>query len=214
MSLPVLPYNAQLLELRTPADLAAELAAVGAAARPAFQEWQRIRQAALHLESVDPSLRSNLEALAAAQASGLHLYGSGPAMLLTGSRGALQALAEALRAGGQAAAATAIERCLFEGPGEWRWGRRILDFRSGALVMGVLNCTPDSFYPASRRPGPEEALEAAQAMIAAGANILDVGGESTRPGSDPVPASEEIRRVVPVLEAIRRKQPWRRARIS
>jgi len=69
----------------------------------------------------------------------------------------------------------------------------------------VLNCTPDSFYPASRLPEPGPALEAARAMIAAGAHILDVGGESSRPGSDPVPAAEEIRRVVPLLEAIRRE---------
>ena len=205
MSLPVLPHNAQPLELRTPADLAAELAAVGEPARPAVQEWERVRPAALRLEQVPPALCSRLEALAAAQASGLRLYGSGPALLLTGSRAALRGLAEALRADGQAAAATAIERCLSDRPGEWRWGRRVLDFRSGALVMGVLNCTPDSFYPASRRPGPEAALEAARAMIAAGAHILDVGGESTRPGSDPVPAGDEIRRVVPVLEAIRRE---------
>jgi dihydropteroate synthase len=121
-------------------------------------------------------------------------------------------LAGRLRAGGEGEAApaaaglaTAIERCLSGGPGEWRWGRRVLDFRGGPFVMGVLNCTPDSFYPGSRRTGLEAALEAARSMIASGAHILDVGGESTRPGSDAVPAAEEIRRVAPVLEAIRRE---------
>ncbi len=205
MSLPVLPHNAQLLELRTPADLAAELAAVGEPARRGLGEWERFRVEALRLEQVTPALRSRLEALAAAQASGLRLYGSGAALVLAGSRSALRSLAEALRAGGQLSAATAIERCLSGGPGEWRWGRRVLDFRGGARVMGVINCTPDSFYPGSRRPGLEAALEAARSMIAAGAHILDVGGESTRPGSEPVAAGEEIRRVVPVLEAIRRE---------
>jgi dihydropteroate synthase len=205
MSLPALPHNAQLLALRTPADLAAELAAVGETARPAAPEWERFRQEALRLEQVTPVLRSSLDALASAQGSGLRLYGSGAALVLVGSRSALRGLAEALRSGGQLSAATAIERCLSDGPGQWRWGQRVLDFRGGARVMGVVNCTPDSFYPGSRRLTLEAALEAARSMIAAGAHILDVGGESTRPGSDPVPAGEEARRVVPVLEAIRRE---------
>ncbi len=205
MSLPVLPHNAHLLELRTPADLAVELAAVGEPARPAVQEWDRVRHVVVRLENVSPALRSSLGLLAGDPGNGVRLYGSGPALLLSGSRLALRGLAETMRSVGQAAAAAAIERCLADGPAEWRWGRRVLDFRAGARVMGVLNCTPDSFYPASRRAGPEAALEAARAMIAAGAHILDVGGESTRPGSDPVPADEEIRRVVPVLEAIRRE---------
>jgi dihydropteroate synthase len=205
MSLPILPHNAQLLELRTPADLAAQLAAVGESERPTLPEWERFRQEALRLERVTAGLRSRIQALAAARASGLRLYGSGPALVLTGSRAAFRDLAGGLRAGGEAEAAAAIERCLSGGPGEWRWGRRALDFRRGPFVMGVLNCTPDSFYPGSRLSGPEAALEAARSMIAAGAHILDVGGESTRPGSDAVPAGEEIRRVVPVLEAIRRE---------
>jgi len=69
--------------------------------------------------------------------------------------------------------------------------------------MGILNCTPDSFHAGSRLPSLREALQAAEGMIRAGADILDVGGESTRPGADPVPAEEEIRRVVPVIRAIR-----------
>jgi dihydropteroate synthase len=208
MSLPALPHGAHLLELRTPADLAEELAAVGENARPAAEQWERLRQEVLRLEAVSPALRSRLGDLAGQEGRGLRLYGNGPAILVAGSRGSLRGLAQALRAGGQAeaaAAAAAIETCLGEGPKEWRWGRRVLDFRAGPFVMGVLNCTPDSFYPASRRSGLSAALEAARAMIAAGAHILDVGGESTRPGSDPVPADEEIRRVAPVLEAIRRE---------
>jgi dihydropteroate synthase len=70
--------------------------------------------------------------------------------------------------------------------------------------MGILNCTPDSFYPGSRVPGIDQAVQRAQAMIQAGADILDVGGESTRPGSDPVEAAGEIERVVPVIQKIRK----------
>jgi dihydropteroate synthase len=69
--------------------------------------------------------------------------------------------------------------------------------------MGIVNCTPDSFYPESRRATREAAVGAARRMIAEGADILDIGGESTRPGSDPVAAGEERTRVVPVIEAIR-----------
>lgn len=81
---------------------------------------------------------------------------------------------------------------------------RTLEFTGVAHVMGVLNCTPDSFFSDSRVAGVREAAERAADMIEAGATILDVGGESTRPGSKPVDAEEERSRVVPVIEAIRR----------
>lgn len=81
---------------------------------------------------------------------------------------------------------------------------RALEFTGVPLVMGVLNCTPDSFFSGSRVAGSEESIRAASEMIEAGASVLDIGGESTRPGSKPVDADEELSRVVPVIEAIRR----------
>ncbi len=69
-------------------------------------------------------------------------------------------------------------------------------------VMGVLNVTPDSFSDGGKFNTPEAALEQAGKMVAAGAAILDVGGESTRPGSNPVGEQEEIDRVIPIIEAI------------
>jgi len=80
---------------------------------------------------------------------------------------------------------------------------RSLRLDSGPLVMGVVNVTPDSFYPLSRSRGAGEAVEAALAMEAAGAAIIDIGGESTRPGSDYVGEEEELERVVPAVAAIR-----------
>jgi len=71
------------------------------------------------------------------------------------------------------------------------------------LVMGIINCTPDSFYEGSRSNAVEEALETARQMVADGAQILDIGGESSRPGSSYVSADEEIGRVIPVIKAIR-----------
>ncbi|MCC6623428.1 MAG: dihydropteroate synthase [Deltaproteobacteria bacterium] len=73
--------------------------------------------------------------------------------------------------------------------------------------MGVLNVTPDSFSDGGRWVAPEHAIAHGLAMVAAGADVLDVGGESTRPGSDPVPAAEQIRRVVPVIQALARATP-------
>ena len=70
-------------------------------------------------------------------------------------------------------------------------------------IMGVLNVTPDSFSDGGRHLAASAALGAARAMAAAGADILDIGGESTRPGADPVPLAEEIARVVPVIAALR-----------
>lgn len=71
------------------------------------------------------------------------------------------------------------------------------------VVMGVLNLTPDSFSDGGRHHGVDQAVAAALAMAAEGAAIIDVGGESTRPGATPVSADEECRRVLPVIEALR-----------
>jgi dihydropteroate synthase len=83
------------------------------------------------------------------------------------------------------------------------WGRRSLELGPRALVMGVINCTPDSFYPGSRADSVEQAVRRAVEMAAAGADILDIGGESSRPGSEPVPEAEELERVIPVIETLR-----------
>lgn len=72
-------------------------------------------------------------------------------------------------------------------------------------VMGILNATDDSFFPGSRVPNVDNAVNRAMEMIEDGADILDIGGESTRPGSDPVTVEEEIERVVPVIKGIREK---------
>jgi dihydropteroate synthase len=87
----------------------------------------------------------------------------------------------------------------------WISNRGPLDLSRHARVMGILNVTPDSFSDGGHHPGPEAALAHARRMIAEGADLIDIGGESTRPGADPVPADEEIRRTVPVVAAIRKE---------
>jgi dihydropteroate synthase len=72
------------------------------------------------------------------------------------------------------------------------------------LIMGVLNCTPDSFSDGGVYPTRSDAVDRVRAMIAEGADMIDVGGESTRPGSEPVAEAEQIRRTVPVIAEIRR----------
>lgn len=69
--------------------------------------------------------------------------------------------------------------------------------------MGIVNATPDSFYPGSRRQAVDEALRTVRTMVEDGADIIDIGGESTRPGSDPVAPEHEIERVIPIIEAVR-----------
>ncbi|MFC4360567.1 dihydropteroate synthase [Halobium salinum] len=72
----------------------------------------------------------------------------------------------------------------------------------GTAVVGVLNVTPDSFHDGGEYDTTEAAVERAEAMLDAGADVIDVGGESTRPGADPVPAETEMERVLPVVEAL------------
>lgn len=71
--------------------------------------------------------------------------------------------------------------------------------------MGVVNVTPDSFYDGGRYPLPEMAIAHALELIEQGADIIDIGGESTRPGADPVAENEELARVIPVLEGLTRQ---------
>lgn len=82
---------------------------------------------------------------------------------------------------------------------------RYLDLGGPAVVMGIINVTPDSFYVGSRAQVLDDALGAAAAMIKGGAAVLDIGGESTRPGAAYVGLEEELQRVIPVVEAIRQR---------
>jgi len=82
------------------------------------------------------------------------------------------------------------------------WPGGELDFSGGCIVMGVLNVTPDSFSDGGRFFDSQKAVERGIKMAQQGAAIIDVGGESTRPGAEPVSDEEQIRRVVPVVEGL------------
>ena len=90
-------------------------------------------------------------------------------------------------------------------PATWRCGRFLFDFskRKRPLVMGILNATPDSFSDGGKFRTARDAIAQAELMIKSGADMIDIGGESTRPGATPVALQEELDRVLPVTEALK-----------
>ena len=84
-------------------------------------------------------------------------------------------------------------------------GNRFFDTQNHTYIMGILNITPDSFSDGGKWNHLDEALRHTEAMIADGADIIDIGGESTRPGHTPVSTEEEAQRVLPVIEAVRKR---------
>jgi dihydropteroate synthase len=87
----------------------------------------------------------------------------------------------------------------------WKIGDRIFDLSRQGLIMGVLNVTPDSFSDGGNFLDTENAVEHGLKMAAEGAHIVDIGGESTRPGAEAVTAEEELHRVIPAIERLRKK---------
>jgi len=88
---------------------------------------------------------------------------------------------------------------------QWKIVERVFDLSRHGLIMGVLNVTPDSFSDGGKFLTTEKAVEHGMQMAAEGADLIDVGGESTRPGAEPVAAEEELHRVIPVIEKLRPK---------
>jgi dihydropteroate synthase len=85
----------------------------------------------------------------------------------------------------------------------WKIGGREINLSHRGLIMGVLNVTPDSFSDGGEFFAPEQAIEHGIQLADEGAEIIDVGGESTRPGAEPISAEEELRRVIPVITKLR-----------
>jgi dihydropteroate synthase len=86
-------------------------------------------------------------------------------------------------------------------------GEAVLELGASTKIMGILNVTPDSFSDGGRYVDPDQAVRHALQMVQDGADLIDIGGESTRPGYEPISAEEELRRVIPVIEAIHRAAP-------
>jgi dihydropteroate synthase len=98
---------------------------------------------------------------------------------------------------------------LLKQPATWRCGRFLFELgqrranRQPPLVMGILNATPDSFSDGGRFYAKDDAVRQAEAMIAAGVDLIDIGGESTKPGAIPVPLQEELDRVLPIIQSLK-----------
>jgi dihydropteroate synthase len=98
---------------------------------------------------------------------------------------------------------------LLKQPATWRCGRFLFELgqrqanRERPLVMGILNATPDSFSDGGRFHAKDDAVRQAESMIAAGVDLIDIGGESTKPGAIPVSLQEELDRVLPIIEALK-----------
>jgi dihydropteroate synthase len=92
-----------------------------------------------------------------------------------------------------------------EMPTTWRCGRFLFDFskRKRPIVMGILNATPDSFSDGGQFRTVHDAIAQAELMINSGVDLIDIGGESTRPGAEPVSLQEELDRVLPVIEGLK-----------
>jgi dihydropteroate synthase len=87
----------------------------------------------------------------------------------------------------------------------WKIGDKVVDLSKRGMIMGVLNVTPDSFSDGGEFFATDAAIAGGIKMASEGADIIDVGGESTRPGAEPVSTKEELRRVIPVIEKMRTK---------
>lgn len=91
---------------------------------------------------------------------------------------------------------------MIRSPTNWLCRNRTLHFQRQPLIMGILNATPDSFSDGGRYATPPAAATRARELADHGADIVDIGGESTRPGAEEVPATEEIARILPALQAL------------
>ena len=190
----------RLVELQQESDSLAACAAIGRAVRdPNLRGWAALLPARPAL--LQEGLRQSGVPVVRGDAGALAL--GSLAQLWSAARSLADALRDEAARALAAELATRAERVESLRP-PWLLPRSRLP-EGRTLVMGVVNVTPDSFSDGGKFLSPEAAIEHGLRLAAEGADLLDVGGESTRPGSEPVPAEEEIRRVLPVVRALARR---------
>lgn len=207
-------YSLRLLSVKSPADAERELAAIGLDPfsirnmRPKMLHWQIL------LERIGARegniLKQEILSLGgdAAVAVGRAAHSSAEAsVILVGTDRQLRRLCANLSQHpfGLPSLAADLLRLLdtqAAPPRLWQIGRRTLDFSRRPCIMGVLNVTPDSFSDGNSYSTVDKAVERALEMQEEGADIIDIGGESTRPFARPVDQDEELRRIMPVLERL------------
>ncbi len=206
-------HNPRIIELaklpRAIRDMAdVDEAQAAAAARAAARTRLAMRLDAVGPDSAE-ALRQEAQALGVIVLDGVPGPDAAGARILVADDETLKRLGAVLESRGERSLGAAIRSALSSYPRT----RFVVPFADGArlelgtrtAVMGVLNVTPDSFSDGGRYLTPREAVAAAARMAEEGADVVDVGGESTRPGAEPVPEQEQVRRVIPVIEAIKRE---------
>jgi dihydropteroate synthase len=191
-------------------DIADELRALEVSDTP-LAPAEKLLQVAVKLLVPSPWRASVVHAAAALPGLSSYAHEPGRAeetLLLIGRVSEIEAWAEALSSAELPTASLAVEvlhQLRNINPRAYHTlpcGTKVLDFSVKTGVMGILNVTPDSFSDGGRYVDPQLAVDRAHQMVAEGADIIDLGGQSSRPGSDPVPEAEEAARVLPVVEAI------------
>lgn len=206
------PFNPRILSLPTLAAWREEgrrlgLDRVATESLLAQATFRAIRLESLPLE-LGQALLQELRALGGEGALGPSAPAGGVQALLLGTLHQVRALVKRLRDRGSPArhVAAALEEALThytgEALGSTRCGKALLEWGRRTYIMGVINVTPDSFSGDGVACDVEGVLERARRFVAEGADIIDIGGESTRPGHTPISAEEELRRVRPVIERL------------
>jgi len=207
-------YNAHVIDLRSANDIKKNLQAIGLSQSNISAYKDRLFNYSIKLENVDTgsavllkSCMKELDGTVVMNDGSGHSLSEQSDVIVSCSRYTLYRLLQRLRQEpfNLDHLSREIEESLPANNLKIAWGERILDFSNKTYVMGIINCTPDSFYPDSRVQTQESAEAKAQKMITAGVDIIDVGGESSRPGSESVETSEELKRVIPVIKMIREK---------
>ena len=204
--------NAHPIDIATAGDLARHLGEIDVASDDIEKVMDSFLHCAIKLEKVDTRganiMKNHLETLGggiAMSREAREFTARDTDVIISGSKRTLLLLSARLKGEpyGLDGVGAEIAACTATGTRVMSWGNRTLDFTHKTYVMGILNCTPDSFYPSSRSSTLKEAMKSARGMQKAGVDIVDVGGESSRPGAEPVALEEEIRRVIPVIQTLR-----------
>src|SRR5216117_1526892 len=201
--------NVTALASHTPEAVRAALAARGWEAQPAWFAAVGIQPFVVLIEAISETEREALVHWGTKSGADVLTGGSGLGAggwaLVAGAASRIAPLARYDRAPVELARlAPELGKVLaarVEPPSRWavRGAELSLD---KPVIIGIVNVTPDSFSDGGQLPSVDAAISHCEALIADGSRLLDVGGESTRPGAEPVPAAEEIRRVVPVIDAL------------
>ncbi len=201
--------------LINPDQIEDELNAFGLAEEEVKNCRGRLVTLALRLYRIPVQAKPLLEKAALTHGAEIVFSGSGAALpglfdvIIIATENQLTAISAQLQLLNKSAAklgvalAEALERKHKSKPDRLVLGEHSLPLGSRTLIMGILNVTPDSFSDGGRFDHIDAALEQAYRMAEEGADIIDIGGESTRPGHKPVPIEDELQRVIPVIEALK-----------